>query len=236
MSIHYETREDFLFAASHDVIKRMGLTLSVGTDFEEYRELLAEARPDHALGEPFEPKKYNLNPDNSLWMVGRDPSGKIIHTQAMRCLHLQNMTLGEYLGRNLRQFEPSGMDIDYDRSTYRPGPAANRMSGTIVYHGEFWVGGSARQGTVLSPALGHHAFLTAVRCWRPDHTFGFIAKRLAFKGFSARFGFMHSEPNAIKYILKGSDQCFEGTMGYMSREDLDYALDYPAEDFIAEAA
>lgn len=236
MTIHYETREDFLFATSHDLLQRQGVNLEIGTDFEEYRGLLAIARPDHQLGEPFEPTKYNLNEHNALWMVGRDHAGKIIHTQAMRCLNLTNMFLSTFLERNLRQFEPSGLDIDYERSVYWPGPAAKRMMGTIVYHGEFWVGGPARQGTVLSPALGRHAFLTALRCWRPDYTFGFIAKRLAYKGFSARFGFLHNEPNAIKYVLKGTGQVFEGTMGYMSREDLQYVLDAPVPELMEEAA
>lgn len=236
MTFQYKSKAHFLYAASHNVLQNLGVTIETGSDFEEYRELLAIARPDHPLGEPFEPMKYGLTEQNSIWMVGRNESGHIIHTQAMKMVPTLHLSLGEYLSRNLREFEPSGMDIDYTNTVYRAGPGASRMKGTIVYHGEFWVGGSPRRGALLSPALGKHAFLTALDHWRPDYTFGFIAKSLAHKGFSARFGFMHNEPNAVKYALKDSAETFEGTMGYMSSEDLHYVLDLPYAEQILTAA
>jgi hypothetical protein len=236
MAIHYNTHDDYLFATSLDLLQGMGVSITSGTDFEEYRQLLAEARPDHALGEPFEPVRYKLTKDNACWLVGRNANGENIHTQAMKKLDLPHMRLGDYLQANLREFEPSGMDIDYGRTVYRAGPGARRMSGQIVYHGEFWVGGNPKHGMVLSPLLGRHAFLTSLMLWQPDYTFGFIAKRLAFKGFSTRFGFMHTDPSAIKYVLKGTGEVFEGIMGYMTREDLHYVLDIPVEDMIDQAA
>ena len=236
MTFQYNSKAHFLYAASHNELQSMGVTITSGSDFEEYRELLASARPDHALGEPFEPTKYELTEENSLWIVGHDEGGEIVHTQAMKTLPTLHLSLAEYLTRNLREFEPSGMDIDYGRTVYRAGPGATRMKGTIVYHGEFWVGGSPRRGALLSPVLGKHAFLTALDHWRPDYTFGFIAKSLAFKGFSARFGFMHNEPDAINYAMKGSDEMFAGTMGYMSSEDLHDALDLPYAEQVASAA
>jgi hypothetical protein len=169
-------------------------------------------------------------------MIGRNTRGDIIHTQAMKRLTMINMQLGTYLERNLREFEPSGFDIDYSRSVYRAGPGAKRISGNVVYHGEFWVGGSPKQGMVLSPLLGRHAFLTALKLWQPDYTFGFIAKRLAYKGFSSRFGFMHEEPNAVKYVLNESGEIFEGIMGYMTHEDLQYVVDTPIDLRMDEAA
>ena len=236
MTFQYKSKAHFLYAASHNELHNMGVTIKAGSDFEEYRELLAIARPDHALGEPFEPTKYALTEQNAMWMVGYNEDGDIIHTQAMKTVPTLHMSLGDYLSRNLREFEPSGMDIDYNKTVYRAGPGAARMKGTIVYHGEFWVGGSPRRGALLSPVLGKHAFLPALDHWRPDYTFGFIAKSLAFKGFSARFGFMHNEPNAVKYAIHGSTDTFEGTMGYMSSEDLHYVLDLPYAEQIPTAA
>ncbi|MEX0367124.1 MAG: hypothetical protein AB3N22_13705 [Ruegeria sp.] len=236
MTFQYNGQAEFALSQTLGEIEDMGVSLMSGTDFEHYRDLLAEARPDHALGEPFEPEKYGLTADNALWVVGRDPDGRIIHTQALKRMRLGGMSLGAYLHANLSEFEPSGMSIDYRRSIYRAGPAAKRMTGTIVYHGEFWVGGSPRRGALLSPVLGRFSFLTALKLWRPDFTFGFIAKSLAHKGFASRFGFMHAEPNAICYAMKNSDDMFEGIMGYMTSEDLAYVVDTPVLDAMPHAA
>ena len=238
MTIHYNTQENYLFATSLDQLQRMGVTISTGTDFEEYRRLLATARPDHVLGEPFEPTKNDLGEDNAIWLIGRDSAGKIVHTQAMKRLNLAHMRLSDYLLRNLKEFEPSFIDIDYTRSRYRPGPGAKRITGSVVYHGEFWIGGEKGQfrGTGLAPMLGRHAFLTALTRWQPDYSFGFVAKPLSYKGFAARFGYMHTEHNAIKYVLKGTGEVFEGMLGYMTKEDLYYVADTPIAEMLDEAA
>ena len=60
------------------------------------------------------------------------------------------------------------------------------------------------RGTGLSSVLGRHAFLTAMLRWNPDYFFGFMSKGLVFKGYSARFGYMHTEPDAIRYVMKGT--------------------------------
>ena len=101
MTVHYNTHEDYLFATSLDIFQNLGLKISMGTDFEEYRAVLAEARPDHLLGEPFEPLKYGLTDTNAVWIVGRNSKGAVIHTQAMKCLQLGPQRLGDYLHRNL---------------------------------------------------------------------------------------------------------------------------------------
>lgn len=238
MTIHYNVQEDYLYATSLKLIERLGVTITTGDDFEEYRDLLAQARPDHVLGEPFEPRKYQLNPDNALWVIGRNSDGTIVHTQAMKRLNLSRTCLSEYLQRNLKEFEPSFIDIDYTKSFYRPGPGSRRITGDVVYHGEFWIGGprGAYRGTALAPLLGRHAFLMSLTRWQPDYSFGFVAKPLSYKGFAARFGYMHTEHNAIRYVLKETGEVFEGMLGYMTREDLDYVAETPVAEMLFEAA
>lgn len=238
MTIHYNVQGDYLLATSLASIDRLGVTLTTGHDFEEYRRLLVQARPDHVLGEPFEPKRYDLMPDNSIWVVGRNTNGEIVHTQAMKRLDLSHLCLSDYLQKNLKEFEPSFIDIDYNRSLYRPGPGSKRITGSVVYHGEFWIGGArgAYRGTALAPLLGRHAFLMALARWQPDYSFGFVAKPLSYKGFAARFGYMHTEHNAIKYVLKGTGEVFEGMLGYMTREDLEYVAETPVVEMMAAAA
>ena len=238
MAIHYNTYDNYLRATSLDMLHGLGVDLETGNDFEEYRRLLSLGRPDHVLGVPFEPKRQQLTEDNSYWIVGRDQSGAIMHTQAMKCLKLDDGRLSDYLYLNLREFEPSSMDIDYSRSSYRPGPGARRMRGSVVYHGEFWIGGKPGQyrGTRLSSLLARHAFLTAMQTWNPDYFFGFMSEGLVFKGFSARFGYMHTDPNAIRYVLNGSDEVLDGMMGYNANEDMRFILDMPVSEALHQAA
>ncbi|MEM6890158.1 MAG: hypothetical protein AAF636_18785 [Pseudomonadota bacterium] len=238
MTIHYNQNDNYLLASSLDLLRDLGVTIQTGTDFEEYRQVLSLARPDHDLGVPFDPLKQPLTPDTAYWMVGYDAEGSVMHTQALKKLELGAQRLGEYMQLNLPSFEPSKMDIDYDKTVYRPGPGAQRMDGAIVYHGEFWVGGKAGQfrGTGLSSILGRHAFLTAMLRWSPDYFFGFMSKPLVYKGFSARFGYLHTEPEAIRYVLKGTSDVFEGLMGYMTNEDLRFVLNMPVADLVPQAA
>jgi len=59
-------------ATSFDVLNRFGVRLTMGHDFEEYRALLAEGRPDHILGAPFDPDIHSLHERNAIWVVGHD--------------------------------------------------------------------------------------------------------------------------------------------------------------------
>jgi hypothetical protein len=238
MTIHSATDDAHFMAASLDILNRNSVRLTVGTDFEEYRELLAEGRPDHLVGAPFDPELHELNEKNGVWVVGRDGDNTIMHTQALRLLDLKTQKLSEYLRRGFHQFPPSGVDIDFKRSRYRPGPGAQRISGQVVYHGEVWMGGKSGQyrGTGLSCILGRYAFLIAMQRWSPDHVIGFMPKAVAFKGFAERQGYMHAEPGCLRWFVRGQEDPFEGFMVYMSNEDIRFVLDMPLRELIALAA
>ncbi len=238
MTIQFKSRDDYLFATSLDHIRSNGVTIVTGSDFEEYRDLLSTARPDHKLGVPFDPKRQPLNSGNSYWMAGYDASGNVVHTQALKRLNLSKSSLGDYMRDNLCEFEPPMGGIDYERSVYRPGPGAKRMQGVVTYHGEFWLGGEPGQfrGTGMSSLLARHAFLTAMLRWDPDYFFGLMSKSLVFKGFSARFGYMHTDPDAIRFAFRDAADLFEVVMGYNSNEDLRFLLDMQRPEALEKAA
>lgn len=229
MTIQGLNAEDRFAATSHDILHRFGIHLTTGTDFTLYRELLAIGRPDHILGAPFDPDLHDLNERNAVWIVGQDDNGNVMHTQALRVLDLQGQTLATYLRKNFRDFPPSGLDLDMRRSRFKAGPGPKRIAGTVVYHGEVWMGGEQGQfrGSGLSSILGRYAFLTAIRQFAPDYVFGFMPKPVAFKGFVERQGYMHAEPLALRWYLKGKDKPLEGFLAYMSLEDLRFVLDMP---------
>ena len=225
-------------ATSRDILHRFGVDLSTGHDFEEYRTILAEGRPDHILGAPFDPDLNDLNERSAIWIVGRDHDGRVMHTQALKTLNLGGQSLGTYLRRSFRDFPPSGLDIDMKRSRFRAGPGAKRIAGTVVYHGEVWMGGDQGKfrGSGLSSILGRFAFLTAIQKWAPDYVFGFMPKPVAHKGFVERQGYMHAEPFALRWFIRGSSTPLDGFLAYMSLEDIHFVLDMPESEIEAMAA
>jgi hypothetical protein len=234
---NFQTGQRFL-ASSTLELAAMGITVSIGSDFDAYKEILRQERPEQEIGAPFDPDLYDLNSKNAFWMIGRNQNGQVMHTQAMRLLDLQQGTLGEYLRSGFRNFPPACDNLDLPRSRYRAGPGASRMRGRTCYHGEFWIGGEPGEyrGKGLASVLGRYGFMEALNRLDPDHVFGFMQRAVAFKGFAERHGYMHSEPGALRWYLNGVDKPIEGFMVYMNREDLEFILEMPTEELVAFAA
>jgi len=235
LSMQYGER---FVSKSAETLNRLGISLTVGYDFEEYIELLKEARPDHIIGAPFDPNIYEMDATNALWMVGRNERGKIMHTQALRMMDMGKLSVGDYFLNNFRDFPPSGVDLDLARSRYRAGPGAFRMHGRVAYHGEFWIGGEPGEyrGSGISCVLGRFGFWEALQHWDPDHIVAFMVKAVAYKGLAERTGWMHTEPGALNWYLRGNDSPVEGFMAYMDREDLHYVLEVSLSEKLVKAA
>jgi len=230
--------EDKFKAVSADILDRFGITLTVGTDFNEYHQFVAQARPDHRVGDPFDHRMHDMGENKACWIIGRDRSGAIVHLQALRVLPTQKMAVADYFRKSFREYSPSELDIDFQRSRYRPGPGAKQIRGRVIYSGETWIGGSPGQfrGTGISSVLGRFALLTALRELSADYVVGFMARPVAYKGFCLRMGFMHAEPMALRWYAKGAADALEGVMVYMSAEDVRFMLDLPTSEIEAMAA
>lgn len=235
--ITMQTGERFV-ATSAEIFQKYGITLEVGYDFEAYRALLMTARPEHYLGAPFDPTLHEMTSENAFWIVGRNHLGEVVHTQALRLVETSGQTMGEFLTHRFRDFPPSIPGLDLDRSRFRAGPGTKRMRGRMAYHGEFWIapGENDLRGKGVSCVLGRYGFFQAIQHWDPDHIFAFMLKAIAFKGLAERTGWMHTQPGALRWFLKGEDAPMETFMAHMDREDLHYVLELPLQDLVALAA
>jgi hypothetical protein len=230
--------EDRFQASCFETLRQFGVSLATGNDFEEFKQHLAIARPDHTIGDPFNPALNDFRKGNAEWLIGRDPQGKVMHTLALRLLPTENDSVAEYFRKSFRGFSPPDTDIDFDLSRYRPGPNARMIKGRVVYSGETWIGGASGsfRGSGLSGVLARFALLQALQSFEADYVVGFMIQSVAHKGFSMRAGFLHAEPLALKWYVRGLPEPLETFMVYMSAADIRFLLETPPAIQMAQAA
>ncbi|SEP82012.1 hypothetical protein [Thalassovita taeanensis] len=208
--------------------------LTVGDDFDEYARLVSQGRPEQPLGPPFDPKKQFLPSARGFWVVGRNPQGQVVHTQAMRLLDLCDQTLARYMSARFGDFPPGGAGIDMDGSWFRPGPGAKRITGRAVYHGEMWLKDDPiYRGRGLIDVLARFAFLTSMLNWQPDFVFGFMLRPIARRGLAEREGYMHSDPYCLSWKIEGKNKPMDCNMVWMGLEDIRHVIHIPAEEIAA---
>ncbi len=238
MALYGLTVDERFKAISGDIFGRLGIEITVGTDFHEFRKYVAQMRPDHPLGDPFNPDVHDMTPENACWIVGRDTEGRIMHLHALRLLPLEGLSVGEYFRRNYLGFSPPELAVDFERSRYRACPAAQRMRGRVVYSGEVWVGGEPSQyrGTGLISYLMRFAMLTVMNYFSGDHMVGFVTRPVAYRGAALRFGYMHTDPLALRWYEPHAPDPLEAFFVYMGEEDMRYILDQPSAEMGSLAA
>ncbi len=213
-------------------VHEFGVSITIGYNFEVYRDLVESTRENYRIGHPFDPDRHALGKGNGLWIIGRNPAGEIIHTQASRVLELGDLSVSDYLSENFADFPPPMPGIDLRRSSFRSGPSARRMHGVVSYHGEFWIGGEpgVYRGSNLSKQLGIFGFEQAMRHWDPDYYLAFMLDVVACKGLPARAGWMHTQPRAIRWVMEGSEAYIDTHLCHLMRDDLIYLSELNQED------
>ncbi|WP_339768109.1 hypothetical protein [uncultured Pseudosulfitobacter sp.] len=231
MSIHDIFEGSRLLTETVELLAQRQLYLTVGDDFNHYKALISQYRPNQPVSLPFDPAQSDLSGGQGFWSVGRNPQGKIVQTQAVRLIDLQGQTLADYMERNFRAYPPSGVPIDLDDSWYRSGPGARRMSGLVCYHGEMWINpeeGNYR-GRGIVDILARFAFLSSQLHWQPDYVFGFMPRAIARRGLAEREGYMHVDPLCLSWKITGQNKPVEGNMVYMGHEDIQHIIQVPLE-------
>lgn len=234
MTIQKQFQDAGFIARVEKTISAAGMHIQVGEDFTDYAEIIAEERPEQVLGDPFDCTKQYIAQGSGFWITGRDDTGRLIHTQAMKTVDLGGALLGDFLMKNFRKFPPPWTDLDMQASKCRPGPSTRRIGGSVVYHGEFYLKPeSGCRGTGLAGVLARLAMAVAWTRYSPDYIFCFMSRGLSFNGFAARNGYMHCEPNALTWVTRGHKKKMDAFMVHNSREDIDFLMSIPVDDMVA---
>ena len=91
MTIQGFNNGEQIFETAIQIFNQFDITIEIGSDFNKYRRLLLEHRPQQPLGPPFDPNIHQLNAKNAFWLIAKGPDGAVIHTQAMRILDLKSL-------------------------------------------------------------------------------------------------------------------------------------------------
>jgi hypothetical protein len=207
-----------------DVVESHGIILEYGSDFSKYNQIVAENRGVERVASPFDAKNHFLNETNGFWIIGRNASGALVHTQAVKQVNLHGASLAVYLASFFRQFPPPAMDIDFGQSMFSPSPGCQRIRGDVVYHGDlWWAEGPLYRGTGITPLMARlMAALTYLK-WSPDYVFGIVGDSMAYRGLGVRESYSHNEPDVLSWITT----CGASLLGFMvwnSREDIESVL------------
>lgn len=205
-----------LFAQLHSY----GVQLQFGSDFNKFLNIVERERPDQPIGEVFLKSRKTRN--NFVWAVAWGPDNEIVATQASLMLQVDT-NLGDFIKESFGLFTPPNLPVDLEKSRYRPGPGAKRMTGKICYTGEFWVERPRyRDFRGFEQLFSRLVLLEIKEQLRPDYIFGISS---FFLKHFRHFGYFHAEPGAFRWKLLAHDKPLDAMMLYMSNEDIDFVED-----------
>ncbi len=109
-------------------------------------------------------------------------------------------------------------------------PMAERISGTVCFHGELWIRGQNPnyRGQALSRPLSRLLFGLMLARWNPDYVFAFGYDWTVNRGLSARYGYWHGQPGAVHWVQPHRDQPLDLWLLWLTRQDLIDFMRMPA--------
>lgn len=202
-----------------------------GSDFSFFSEIPNIQPFRHPVSTTFNPEYSDLDEKNSIWMIGKDTTGEIVFTQAIRLLDLEGNDLEWYFSKKLDELRVPGFNHDPDRICWRLTEDAARIAGNVAYHGELWLKGGPMgiRGGSMATLITRLMILVAIVRLHPDFFFGLQAPLVSCKGLGAREGYMRQEQRTIVWHERETGKRHEDWLVWMSRKEAEFNLAVPAD-------
>lgn len=141
----------------------------------------------------------NFSGDRAFWMSLVDESGRVVGLQAYRCDRMDislsewcaNYMIGVYMRRNELMVPSHGRPPD--------GSLAERLTGTLVYHGELWVDREVKNRRVIE-LFSKVGSLLALCKWNPDAIWALTGFHMATRGYASRMGYPYIERGFLRWL------------------------------------
>ena len=207
-------------------LEDLGIRVELGDDFARYRAYRNAQTDRGAIYPMFDVAQSYIDSSNGFWICGFNQDDELVHTQAVRLLDLQGVTLNRHLEMHKHKYITPNTTPDPDLTVYKGPDSLKKITGRVCYHGEFWLpgrglGGPRSQGT--TPLLSRLLFEMMYRSWEPDFVFALVPKQLAARGAHLRYGYNHCERG--RWIGPDQQVTDEDFLIWMSAEDLSNSLD-----------
>ena len=101
-------------ASSMQTLQSLGLTVRWGDDFDVFARIIARSGERYAPSPGFDPGSRHGRGLDGLWLVAFDRRGKLVHTQASKCVDIRP-NLAEHLRIGAAAYEPAYLPFDLDR-------------------------------------------------------------------------------------------------------------------------
>ncbi len=181
-----------VFLNAHWVyLKKFGIEVRASYDFELLASICSDLPNKGMITSIFDPALSDVMPNVGLWLGGYDEDGKLVHVQALRCDNLDWCSLADWWRVNFKRIYRCPMSANQH-------DVADRISGKVVYQGDFWIDRSIARAQ-LSPVLGRLAMGIVLSRWAPDFVYGLVVQRLARTGFALNGGYRQQAPYAIDW-------------------------------------
>ena len=119
-------------------VEEAGVFVRECHDVAMFQQICEDLQGKGYLSEPFHPEFMDIIPANALLMVGENADGAVVHVQAMRRDDLNGCSLADFWMRNLKRIHNGEIGEVHC-------PAAQMITGQVIYHGEMWVDPNLRK-------------------------------------------------------------------------------------------
>lgn len=213
-----------------------GMTLEVSSDFEHLQKVISSNDDKTPLYPMFDPAASFVSAANGFWVKGTNATGEVVHTQGLRMLDLDDSTLAEHLRAHRFKYVVQGDMTVPDDDLFAVSPAATRITGKVVYHGQIWLKGGENgyRGQGISALLPRFALAMALLHWSPDYIFGYVDPKLACRGVLAQYGYYHLEPE--RWLTPDGTQSREQWLAWVARDDVAHMMQLSATDLYRSLA
>jgi hypothetical protein len=202
-------------------LQASGMRVEVGDDFTLYRNYRNSCVGRGGICPLFDTASSFVDETNGFWICGFNDADELVHTQAVRMLDLNGVTLGKHLDMHRHKYIVPDSTPDPDLTFFEGPEALKSVTGTVGYCGDFWIpsrglGGPRSQGA--TGMLSRLLFELVQQSWQPDYIFAFVPKQLAAKGAHLRYGYTHCEPG--KWVGPDQQITDEEYLIWMSARDI----------------
>jgi hypothetical protein len=200
-------------------IESFGVRIECRTDFKLFRQSAMKITDLGDITGVFDDRVCSIDADNGFWIQATDKTGNVIHRQAFRHDDLTGTTLARHWLCDPAIYAPAGYDIAIEKSDFNIAPAANNITGSVCYHGEFWLDLPYRK-TELPPFLSKFGILYALNQFSPDFVYGLVPPKLIEQGWAARQGYLHMHPWAPRWRIRGKAKYYDEYLVWISGKEL----------------